>query len=272
MSDSLRSGGARGSVSHEGPVSAPRDDPIHEPLHSPDEPRRRTYPTIATATWWDLRRRFQRAMPDAVDAEFLQAVLGIRKTLAKNLRRQLISVGLIEQGNPPTDLAARWRTDADYPAACRQILARSYPQELREACPPPRPERPDVERWFERNANVGSAAAERMAAFYLLVAAADPKGSRGEGGTAGEKRRRNDPRRGPPPPATPAVSIVSADADVRPVRSSSPGRRSEYAKARNRYLARRWFVIVIAMLVGGLAGFGVAASRPDRYVARAAMV
>jgi hypothetical protein len=45
-----------------------------------------------------------------------------------------------------------------------------------------------------------------------------------------------------------------------------------YARIRNRYLARRWVVITFAMVVGGLAGFGWAASRPDVYVAQTAVI
>ncbi len=233
---------------------------------------RRTYPTIPSATWWDLRRRFQRSIPDTVDAEFLQTVLGVRKTLAKNLRRQLISIGLVDAAGTPTELAAKWRTDAGYAAACQQILTHSYPQELRELCPPPTPERTRLEGWFERNANVGATAAGRMATFYLLIAAADPKGWRGEGPAAGRARKREDAKSETGPTATRSVSVPDADAEVRPERSWSPARRTEYAHARNRYLARRWFAIAIAMLIGGLAGFGAAAAKPDRYVAKTTVV
>ena len=268
MSDFLRTRGAQQPGSPDGPVDASRDDPAHEELHSV-EVATRTYPTIPVATWWDLRRRFQRAIPDAVDIEFLQTVLGVRKALAKNLRRQLIALGLVDEASRPTELAARWRIDADYPVACQDIVTHSYPRELREFCAPPAPERARVEGWFERNANVGKAAAARMATFYLLVAAADPKGHGGGREPAGRAEEREDPNPAAPRPA----SIPDPEAEVRPDRSLPPARRnSGYARERNRYLVRHWVLIVIGMLIGGLAGFGAASMRPDRYVAQTTVV
>ena len=37
---------------------------------------RRSYPGIPVRNWWDLRRRFQQAVPRQVDSDYLQSVLG----------------------------------------------------------------------------------------------------------------------------------------------------------------------------------------------------
>ena len=76
--------------------------------------KRRTFPSIPGQNWFDLRRRFQQAVPGQVDADYLQSVLGIGEGHAKNLIPQLRAVGLINDGGQPTDLAMDWRDDGQY--------------------------------------------------------------------------------------------------------------------------------------------------------------
>jgi Family of unknown function (DUF5343) len=160
--------------------------PVPEEGSMVDEGRR-SYPGVPAKNWWDLRRRFQQAVPGKVDPDYLQSVLGIGEGAAKNLIPQLTAVGLIDEGSKPTDLAMDWRDDGSYPAACLQILEAVYPQALRDAMPPPGPPRDGVEKWFARNVKVGQGAASKMASFYLLVAAADLTAQRPDGKMAEAK-------------------------------------------------------------------------------------
>jgi hypothetical protein len=163
---------------------------------------RKTYPSIPVRVWWDLRRRAQQSPPTKVDADYLQTVLGVQEGHAKNLIAPLTSFGLIDDAGKLTPLGEDWRHDESYAAACKLILEKVYPQALREALPPPKPDRAAVESWFARNAQVGTGAAGKMATIYLLVADADPAGATAqpaaEGGTprkpAARKRTVNTPR------------------------------------------------------------------------------
>lgn len=233
----------------------------------------RTYPTISATIWWDLRHRLRRSVPDRIDAEFLQAVLAVGERHAKYLVRQLHAIGLIDATEAPTGLAARWKDDEAYPAVCRQILTETYPPALRDAYPAPTPDKVGVARWFEQNADVGKAAATKLASFYGLLAAGDPTGWRVPGSLLGQANgnpvlpdRRSS--------SVPRASWTDPSAERWEARPGPDAAKTDrgYARVRNRYLARRWFVVALAMLVGGLAGLGWAASRPDAYVAQTAVI
>lgn len=135
---------------------------------------RRTYPYMPESNWWALRRRFQQTMPREVDSQYLATVLGITEPAARNLTGPLRAVGLIDEDDRPTDRALAWRDDEHYRQVTTEILEAVYPQGLRDAAPPPDPDRGAVVRWFSRTTGTGQAAAERMARFYALLAAGDP--------------------------------------------------------------------------------------------------
>ncbi len=138
---------------------------------------RRTYPNLPDANWWALRRRFQQTMPREVDASYLATVLDIGEPAARNLVGPLRAVGLIDEDGRPTDLALAWRDDEQYRQVTTTMLETVYPQGLRDAAPPPGPDRGAVVRWFSRTTGAGQAYTERMARFYLLLAAGDPAGA-----------------------------------------------------------------------------------------------
>ena len=134
---------------------------------------KRAFPTLSAGNWWELRRRFQRSLPSQVSPTYLQTVLGTGEKAAKNALPQLKTVGLVDNDGRPTPRANDWRTDEGYKVACEEILEDVYPAELREAVPPSHPERDAAQRWFMRQ-GVGATSARMMAAFYALLAEADP--------------------------------------------------------------------------------------------------
>ena len=184
---------------------------------------RRSYPSISAKHWWDLRRQLRQSIPETLDADFLRTALGVGEKHAKNMIRQLLGVGLIDQSGAPTELANQWRDDAGYPVACRRILQQIYPHALLDASPPPRPNPDVVKEWFATNTNAGRIAAARMASFYVVVAAADPSGRRRESPSirdvdpARAKTKTPNaepPREGPkvPDPRAPREKTKSSDA------------------------------------------------------------
>jgi hypothetical protein len=139
----------------------------------PDE--KKVFPNIPARNWWEIRARFQRSLPRKVDADYLQSILGLGSPgAAANVVASLRAVGLIDDGGSPTELAKDWRADEQYGAVCAAIRENLYPDALLTAFPPPDPDLAGVRSWFARNAEVGEAAARKMAAFYGLLAEANP--------------------------------------------------------------------------------------------------
>jgi hypothetical protein len=248
------------------------------------EVTRRSYPrvSISAKNWWDLRRRFRQSVPDKVDMAFLHSALGVSARQARSLISQLRALGMIDRSGAPSELAIQWLGDAGYPDACRQILLRIYPRALRDASPPPTPDQAEVANWFARNGDVGHGAAVRLASFYCLVAAADPRKRRrpttkapeaaAQEKMAQEKTAAFRPEGGDGEMARPPVVVDRLDSREPPQPFETAKTEPSFTRARNRYVARRWPVVVLSMLVGGIAGFVVVASEPDVYLAEAAVI
>jgi hypothetical protein len=173
---------------------------------------RRAYPNIPESNWWALRRRFQQTMPREVDASYLATVLHISEAAAGNLTGPLRTVGLIDDDGRPTDRAQAWREDDQYQQVTTDILEAVYPQGLRDAAPPPNPDRVAVVRWFSRTTGAGQAFTERIARFYLLLSAGNPAG-------ADQPTRERAPQ--PGQPAAPARPTRRTRATGR---AAAPGR------------------------------------------------
>ena len=138
---------------------------------------RKSFPSVPERNWWDLRRRFLSSPPKGeVSAAYLSDVLGVQEKAAKNIIPSLRAVGLIDEKNKQTPLAARWRDDEQYAEVTREIIAAVYPQSLLDAAPPDSADAVTVQRWFLRETGAGQARANQLAAFYRLLAAGDPSG------------------------------------------------------------------------------------------------
>jgi hypothetical protein len=169
---------------------------------------RRSYPSVPTRNWWDLRARFKQAVPNRVDADYLQAVLGVGEGHARNMVPQLKAVGLIDDSGTPTDLAHDWRDDKSYAETAAKIRDAIYPPGLRDALPPPNPDRGSVEAWFSRNVKVGEGAARKMASFYLLLCEANPAGQNAEAKAREPKPKATAGRKAETKKKTPAVQVT----------------------------------------------------------------
>jgi hypothetical protein len=136
--------------------------------------QRTIYPTFPAASWWPLRARFQKNVPAVVDVRTLCSVLDVEEKTARNLLPALRTLGLIDSEGVPTDLANRWRVDAEYGAACETMRRRLYPDSLFEEIPNPSSAFDRAIDWFMRESGVGLPAARRMAHLYQLLSEADP--------------------------------------------------------------------------------------------------
>ncbi len=82
--------------------------------------------------------------------------------------------GIIDKDSKPTELAIRWRDDAQYPSVCNEIRQVVYPQELLDLAPDPSVSRQAIQTWFANHTGVGESGARKMAAFYGVLLDADP--------------------------------------------------------------------------------------------------
>ena len=130
-------------------------------------------PVLTGAAWWALRQQFKKSLPTSVSTPYLSTVLSLQQGPAKQVLRNIKLLGLIDDEDQPTELANRWRDDAEYAGACREILERTYPDELRDAVPGPNPDAAAAARWFRQSRRLGEGAAANAARTYCLIASAN---------------------------------------------------------------------------------------------------
>lgn len=139
--------------------------------------RQRTtfFPTLPSAIWWELRRKWRQTLPSLVTPRSLAVLLDMEERSARlNVYNGLLKLNLVDKEGHPTELANSWREDDLYPGVCKQIKESIYPKELLELAPGPEINRKDVERWFRLNANVGASSAGKMAGLYEILSEGDP--------------------------------------------------------------------------------------------------
>ena len=135
---------------------------------------RKSYPMMPVPHWWALRRKFRAAIPREVSNNYLASALGMTEKSARtNIMPTLRAAGIVDKDNKPTDLAVRWRDDAQYQDVCEQILRAVYPQELRDLAPDTTVGRGVVQTWFANHTGIGESGAAKMASFYLMLLEAD---------------------------------------------------------------------------------------------------
>lgn len=133
------------------------------------------FPRLPERQWWALRDRFKQSIPAKVTPSYVATVFNMKEASAKaNIIPALEAVGLISSDGTPTDLARRWRDDAEYPAVVKSIRESIYPDELLDAIPDPVQDRTATERWFANRTGHGEASAKKMAQLYELLSDGDP--------------------------------------------------------------------------------------------------
>lgn len=134
-----------------------------------------SYPKISRNMWTKLRARFTKSIPAAVTPAFVNSVVTMADASAvSNVIKPLQVLGLVDDQRKPTPLANQWRHDDEYPAVCKAIRERIYPDDLRDAYPSgTADEKPGIIKWFMKSAHVGDAAARMFADMYCILAQAD---------------------------------------------------------------------------------------------------
>jgi hypothetical protein len=136
---------------------------------------KKSYPMMATVHWWSLRKKFRASIPREATPNYLASSLGMSENSARtNILPSLRVTGIIDKDGKPTDLAVRWRDDAQYSSVCKEIRDAVYPQELNDLAPDPSVSRTAVQNWFANHTGAGESGAQKMASFFLMLLDADP--------------------------------------------------------------------------------------------------
>jgi hypothetical protein len=139
------------------------------------------YPVLAAKHWWALRAKFKSSIPGNVSANYLASVLGIAEPSARaNILPSLRIMGLVGDDGKTTDLAVKWRDDAQYPEVCSEIMKAVYPNELLAIGSDGSTDKVAVSRWFANHTATGQSAVSKMVGIYMVLCTADvskaPKG------------------------------------------------------------------------------------------------
>jgi len=178
-----------------------------------------SFPKISRNTWSKLRAKFKKSIPTAVTPAFVNSVVPMADaSAASNVINPLQMLGLIDDQRKPTDLASQWRHDDEYPAVCKTIRERIYPQDLLDTYPGGEAtDKPGIIRWFMKSAGVGEAAAKMFADTYSILAQADC--SRLEEKAAGTK---SSPKRTSATQTARKSAPVKTSQQMMPLEESSP--------------------------------------------------
>lgn len=168
------------------------------------------YPQIPSTVWWGVRSILQRTPKAKIDERLLCVQLGVQEVAARAYMNELRHVGLVTEDGKATPLADRWRLDATYAEAVKQIVENAYPEGLLHIAPPGEAERQKVVSWFQHE-GLGQGAAGNKAAAYLLISSptpneaprVTPRASQGEGASRARPSR-------PQPSSEPKVKSRSA--------------------------------------------------------------
>lgn len=135
---------------------------------------RKGYPAVPAVLYWNLRQRFVNAPPRGeVTKDYLSTALGVSDKVAANHLPAIRQIGLIDENNRPTELAAMWRDDERYAEATKQIIDSVYPDALKDVSPPDNPDLAAAQRWFLNQTGAGAPRAKELARFYVMLATGD---------------------------------------------------------------------------------------------------
>lgn len=130
------------------------------------------FPQIPATVWWGIRDVLKNTTRATLNESFLAVKLGVQPAAARQYTSELKRVGLINDDAKPTELALKWRLDAEYAEAVQEILRSAYDEELLELAPTV-DEREKAVAWFEYQ-GLGNGAARNKAATYFLIGSPEP--------------------------------------------------------------------------------------------------
>ena len=129
------------------------------------------YPQFSEKTYWAMREKFQKNIPEKVTASTLTNATGLKAdTIKTTVLPALETLGLTKDGKPTSKMKA-WVNDAKYEDTCTAICGSVYPSSLTKLDFNTKTEQNAVINWFKKNADASESAAKKMLAVYLLLAA-----------------------------------------------------------------------------------------------------
>ncbi len=153
--------------------SSRKKDSKSDSLISKLIPEKVDYPQFSEKTYWAVREKFQKSIPEKVTASTLTNATGLKaETIKASVLPALALLGLLKDGKPTTKLKA-WANDAKYVDTCLAIAEAVYPAGLRKLGFSTAAQQESALNWFVKNADVSSATAKKMLGIYLLFI--DPK-------------------------------------------------------------------------------------------------
>ena len=128
------------------------------------------YPMIPEKSWWAIREQFIKTIPNEVSVSYLKSLLSLTSDqAARNLLSPLRQMNLIDEKNKPTDLASQWRSDSQYSKVCQKLVNELYPRELTDIFPDSSVDTKKAKDWFMNTAKIGSSAAGKIIATFILL-------------------------------------------------------------------------------------------------------
>lgn len=135
------------------------------------------YPQFSEKTYWAVREKFQKSIPEKVIASTLTNATGLKAdTIKASVLPALAVLGLLKDNKPTSKLKA-WVNDAKYEDTCASICSSVYPASLLKLPFNTAAQQAAVISWFVKNADVSESTAKKMMAIYLLLAAPKLKAS-----------------------------------------------------------------------------------------------
>lgn len=132
------------------------------------------FPQFSEKTYWSIRDKFQKTVPDEVTVSTLTKVTGLKADTVNDYVLPALSfLGLLKKDGTPTSKLKSWLSDAKYVETCLSIAETVYPDALRKLGFKTEEEQKDALDWFKENAHVSASAAKKMLGVYLLFV--DPK-------------------------------------------------------------------------------------------------
>ncbi len=134
-------------------------------------PEKTEYPQFSEKTYWAVREKFQKSIPEKVTASTLTNATGLKTdTIKASVLPALAVLGLLKDGKPTTKLKA-WVNDAKYEETCASICSAVYPASLTKLPFSTAAQQAAIISWFIKNAGVSESTAKKMMGVYLLLAA-----------------------------------------------------------------------------------------------------
>lgn len=129
------------------------------------------YPQFSEKTYWAIREKFQKSIPEKVTASTLTNATGLKAdTIKTTVLPALALMGLLKDGKPTAKLKA-WVNDNKYEETCEDIRSSVYPTSLTKLEFDTKTQQNAVISWFKKNADVSETTAKKMLAVYLLLSA-----------------------------------------------------------------------------------------------------